>query len=110
MQPIPFLSNVSPSRIRELADVAFGMDRVHRLHFGESDLPTPRYIVKVAVQAMSEGYTFYTENAGLPGLREALAERYADVHNVPLASSDILVTASGVQAASGRRSAGSGVP
>lgn len=92
------LSNVEPSRIRELADVAFGMDGVYKMHFGESDLPTPRYIKDAAVQALDEGYTFYTENAGLPGLREALAERYADIHGVILAPSEILITASGVQA------------
>jgi len=92
------LSNVAPSRIRELADVAFGMDGVYKLHFGESDMPTPRYIKDAAVQALDEGYTFYTENAGLPGLREALAARYADIHGVTLAPGEILVTASGVQA------------
>lgn len=101
MQPIPLastLSNVAPSRIRELADVAFGMEGVYKLHFGESDLPTPRYIKDAAVQALAEGYTFYTENAGLPGLRESLAERYAEIHDVSLTPSEILITASGVQA------------
>lgn len=92
------LSNVERSRIRELADVAFGMDGVYKLHFGESDMPTPRYIKDAAVQALDEGYTFYTENAGLPGLREALAARYAEIHGVTLAPGEILVTASGVQA------------
>ena len=63
------LSRVIPSRIRELADVAFTMEGVLRLHFGESNLPTPDFIKEAAVRAMKEGYTFYTENAGLPGLR-----------------------------------------
>lgn len=92
------LSNVAPSRIRELADYVFGMDGVYRLHFGESDMPTPRYIKDAAVQALDEGYTFYTENAGLPGLREALASKYADIHGVNLAPGEVLITASGVQA------------
>ena len=90
------LSNVAPSRIRELADYVFGMDGVYRLHFGESDLPTPRYIKDAAVQALDEGYTFYTENAGLPGLREALASKYADIHGVNIAPGEVLITASGV--------------
>ena len=101
MRPIPLastLSNVAPSRIRELADVAFGMEGVYKLHFGESDMPTPRYIKDAAVRALDEGYTFYTENAGLPGLREALAAKYADVHGATLAPGEILITASGVQA------------
>ena len=79
MNPIslaPRLSAVSPSRIREIADIAFGMDGVLKLHFGESNMPTPDFIKKAAARALDEGYTFYTENAGLPGLRRAIAEKY----------------------------------
>ena len=93
------LQSVQPSRIRELADIAFGMEGVLRLHFGESNLPTPQYIKDAATQALSDGYTFYTENAGLPSLRQALARKYVDLHNVELdPESEILITASGVQA------------
>jgi len=95
----PSLSQVFPSRIRELADVAFSMDGVLRLHFGESNLSTPGFIKEAAVRAMNKGYTFYTENAGLPSLREAIAEKYAELHQVNLnPQTEIVVTASGVQA------------
>jgi aspartate/methionine/tyrosine aminotransferase len=95
----PSLSQVIPSRIRELADVAFSMDGVLRLHFGESNMSTPGFIKEAAVQAMNKGYTFYTENAGLPSLREAIAEKYAELHQVNLnPQTEIVVTASGVQA------------
>ena len=78
------LASVSPSRIREIADIAFGMDGVIRLHFGESNLPTPDFIKKAAVRALEEGYTFYTENAGLPSLRQAIADKYQELHEVSL--------------------------
>jgi len=95
----PSLSRVTPSRIRELADVAFSMDGVFRLHFGESNLPTPQYLKDAAYQAMNEGFTFYTENAGLPSLREAIAAKYVELHGVALnPRTEIVVTASGVQA------------
>ncbi len=55
---------VKPSQIRELADVAFTMEGVIRLQFGESDMPTPEFIKEAASRAMAEGYTFYTENSG----------------------------------------------
>ena len=42
------------------------MDGVLRLYFGESNVPTPAYIVDAAVQALRDGHTFYSENAGLP--------------------------------------------
>ena len=62
-------------------------------------MPTPQYIKEAAAQAMKEGYTFYTENAGLPGLRKALSEKCAELHQVQLdPDSEILVSASGVQA------------
>jgi len=75
------------------------MDGVLRLYFGESNLPTPDYIKQAAIRAMHEGFTFYTENAGLPSLRRAIAENYRRLHSVELdPASEIVVTASGVQA------------
>ena len=93
------VENVPRSRIRELAEIAMSMDGVLRLYFGESNLPTPDYIKQAAIRAMREGYTFYTENAGLPSLRRAIAENYRRLHSVELdPSGEIVVTASGVQA------------
>jgi aspartate aminotransferase len=90
---------VAGSRIRELADIAMSMDGVLRLYFGESNLPTPQYIREAAVRAMEQGFTFYTENAGLPSLRDAIAEKYWELHGVHLdGRRRVVVTASGVQA------------
>jgi len=75
------------------------MDGVLRLYFGESNLPTPDYIKQAAFRAMQDGFTFYTENAGLPSLRRAIADNYRRLHAVELdPTSEIVVTASGVQA------------
>jgi aspartate aminotransferase len=90
---------VPHSRIRELAEIAMGMDGVLKLYFGESNLPTPEYIKRAAQKAMADGFTFYTENAGLPSLRKALARYYQELQGVELdPSGEIVVTASGVQA------------
>lgn len=87
------------SRIRELANIAMSMDGVLKLYFGESNLPTPEYIKRAAVQALADGHTFYTENAGLPSLRRALAAYYQRMHGVDLdPAGEIVITASGVQA------------
>ncbi len=75
---------VSQSRIRELADIAMAMDGVLRLYFGESNQPTAQYIKDAAIGALKEGYTFYTENAGLPSLRAAIARKYEEIHGVVL--------------------------
>jgi len=93
------VERVPHSRIRELAEIAMGMDGVLRLYFGESNLPTPDYIKRAAVDAMENGFTFYTENAGLPSLRRAIAGNYRQLHRVELdPANEIVVTASGVQA------------
>src|SRR3954447_26356921 len=90
---------VPRSRIRELAEIAMTMDGVLRLYFGESNLPTPEYIKQAAVRALADGFTLYTENAGLPSLRRSLAANYQRLHAVDLdPATEIVVTASGVQA------------
>jgi aspartate/methionine/tyrosine aminotransferase len=90
---------VRHSRIRELAEVAMGMSGVLRLYFGESNLPTPEFIKQAAARALEEGYTYYTENAGMPSLRRALQAYYSRLHGVPVdPEREIVVTASGVQA------------
>ena len=90
---------VPHSRIRELAEIAMAMPDVLRLYFGESDQPTPDFVKRAAVRALEEGWTFYSENAGLPSLRAALAGQYSRLHSVELdPAAEVVVTASGVQA------------
>jgi aspartate/methionine/tyrosine aminotransferase len=94
-------AQVPHSRIRELAEIAMSMDGVLRLYFGESNLPTPDYIKQAAIRAMNEGFTYYTENAGLPSTRRAIADHYRRLQGLQLdPAREIVVTASGVQALS----------
>jgi hypothetical protein len=98
-QVAPSAQRVPYSRIRELAEIAMAREGVLKLYFGESNLPTPEYIKRAAYKAMADGYTFYTENAGLPSLRRGLAEHYQRLHRVALdPETEIVITASGVQA------------
>ena len=93
------LAHVPYTRIRELGEIAMSMDGVLRLYFGESNLPTPAFIVDAAVRALREGHTFYSENAGLPALRREIADQYRRLHGVELdPGCEIVITASGVQA------------
>ena len=87
------------SRIRELAEIAMGMEGVIKLYFGESNAPTPEFIKRAAQKAMLDGFTFYTENAGLPSTRAAVARHYQELHGVELdPARRIVISASGVQA------------
>jgi aspartate aminotransferase len=95
----PSLDRVPYTGIRELGEAALAMDGVLRLYFGESNVPTPRFIVDAVARALADGYTFYSENAGLPSLRRALADHYRRLHDVTLdPASEIVVTASGLLA------------
>jgi aspartate aminotransferase len=93
------LAQVPYTKIRELGELAMSTEGVLRLYFGESNLPTPAFIVDAAVRALREGQTFYSENAGLPPLRREIAGQYRRLHDVELDPEyEIVVTASGVQA------------
>ncbi len=93
------LLRVPNSRVRALAKLASKHEGVLKLYFGESNLPTPTFIQEAACDALRAGYTYYTENAGMPSLRAALAAHYERLHGVSLnPSTEIVITASGVQA------------
>ena len=94
----PSAKRVPASRIRTLADAAFGMDDVLFLQFGESTLPTPPYVIEAVNQSALEGWTFYSANQGLPSLRAAIAQQIAKLHQVDIDPSEIQVTSGGVQA------------
>ncbi len=94
----PSAAQVPPSRIREIAEEAMKMEGVLKLYFGESNLPTPAFITRAAVEALDQGHTFYSENAGLPALRRELSAYYRRLHGVALDPGEFVVTASGVQA------------
>ena len=94
----PSAERVPESRIRALADVAFGMEDVLFLQFGESTLPTPPYVIDAVNRAAQEGWTFYSPNQGLPSLRDAIANLIARLHAVEMDPSEIQINSGGVQA------------
>ena len=64
------------SGIRKMFDLAAGYDDVIALRLGEPNFETPAYIKEAAKKALDENYTHYAPNAGLPVLRQAVADRY----------------------------------
>lgn len=50
--------------------------RIIHLEIGRPDFDTPAHIVEAAVQALHEGKHHYCPNAGIPELRQAVAEKY----------------------------------
>src|SRR5256886_15687127 len=60
------------------------------LGLGEPDMPTPEVIVREAVRVIQEEKNGYTLQAGLPALRECIAEDYPHLN---LSSDQVMVTA-----------------
>jgi len=58
-----------------------GKQIIH-LEIGEPDFDTPANVVESAVQALHKGWTHYGPSAGLPELRQAIAEEVSRTRGV----------------------------
>ncbi|CAN7160653.1 pyridoxal phosphate-dependent aminotransferase [Rhizobium sp. LjRoot258] len=86
------------SGIVEVVNYARGRDGLLPLWVGEGDLPTPEFISRAAMDALSGGETFYTYQRGIPELRQALSDYYARHFDITLPVEHFYVTGSGMQA------------
>jgi len=67
------------------------------LWVGEGDLPTPEFITAEAARSLAAGETFYTDQRGIPELREALAQFHQRQFGGKFDADMFLVTGSGMQ-------------
>src|SRR5271157_5766777 len=65
------------------------------LEIGEPDQDTPANIVEAAVNALHKGYTHYGPSAGLPDLREAIAEDVSKSRGIPVSPDEVVVVPGG---------------
>ncbi len=77
------------TRATELA--ASGRDIVH-MAAGEPDFATAAPVVEAGRAALAAGATHYSQPAGLPALREALARYYQDEYGLDVPPSRIVIT------------------
>jgi aspartate/methionine/tyrosine aminotransferase len=70
---------------------AQGRHIVH-LEIGEPDFDTPRAIVDEGVAALRRGETHYTPSAGIPELREAIAQSLRDRRGLAVDPAQVIVT------------------
>lgn len=71
-----------------------GKQIVH-LEIGEPDFNTPANIVEAAAQALRKGWTHYGPSAGLPELREAIAEEISRTRGISCSSNEVVVVPGG---------------
>jgi len=71
-----------------------GKEIVH-LEIGEPDFDTPSNVIEAAVNALHKGWTHYGPAAGLPDLRQTIANYVSRTRHVPVASEEVVVVPGG---------------
>ena len=95
----PLVRAIPPSGIRKFFDLVSSSKDIISLGVGEPDFVTPWNVREACVYSLERGRSTYTPNAGLPELREGIAEylfRQFKVKYEP--SSEVLVTVGGSEA------------
>jgi aspartate aminotransferase len=73
---------------------AGGREIIH-LEIGEPDFGTPAHVVEAGCRALRDGHTHYTPTAGIPELREAIAEDVALSRGIQVRPEQVVVTPGG---------------
>jgi len=92
-EPPAFLRGIERSPIRAITDRAKPGDISFGL--GEPDLPTPEVIRREAIRVIQEEQNGYTLQAGLPALRERVAQDYP---HLKLSTDQVIITAGSQEA------------
>lgn len=71
-----------------------GKSIIH-LEIGEPDFDTPPNVVEAAVDALHSGWTHYGPSAGLPELRQAIAEYVSRTRSINVSSDEVVVVPGG---------------
>ena len=59
---------------------------------GEPDFDTPEHIKRAAIEALEAGFTKYTPNAGIPELRQAIADKLAADNGLNYRAGQVVVS------------------
>jgi len=71
-----------------------GKSIIH-LEIGEPDFDTPANVIEAGVDALHKGWTHYGPSAGLPELRQTVADYVARTRNVKVSSEEVVVVPGG---------------
>ncbi|XP_028077600.1 bifunctional aspartate aminotransferase and glutamate/aspartate-prephenate aminotransferase-like [Camellia sinensis] len=92
----PRVNSVKPSTTLAISDQAAALVQagvpVIRLAAGEPDFNTPTVIAEAGIDAIREGYTRYTPNAGTLELRSAICQKLKEENGISYTPDQILVS------------------
>ena len=90
------MRDIAPFHVMELLQKARAFEAAGRsvitLCVGEPDFPTPQPMVDAALAFIRKGDVHYTAGLGLPTLREAISDYYAERFGLDVPASRIVVT------------------
>jgi aspartate aminotransferase len=69
--------------------------KIIHLEIGEPDFDTPGNVVEAAVTALHKGWTHYGPSAGLPELRQAIADEVSTTRRVKVSPDEVVVVPGG---------------
>jgi aspartate aminotransferase len=95
------LDRISPSQTIAMRQRAAAMKRAGRdvlaVSSGEPDFATPKHICEAAIRAIEAGETKYTDVAGTPALRRAVAAKFLRDSGIDYHPEEIIVSTGGKQ-------------
>ena len=95
----PEVLGIKPSGIRKLFDLVSEMKDAISLGVGEPDFETPWHIREEGIHSLEQGRTFYSSNAGLMELRNAISDKVREEHGISYhAKEEVMVTVGGSEA------------
>ena len=88
------------SQIRVMFDAAQKLEKQGRkiihLEIGRPDFNTPEHIVEAAIDALRAGKHHYSQNAGIPELRQAISDKFSSEYNLEYNPQNEVVVSNGV--------------
>ena len=95
----PEVLGIKPSGIRKFFDLVSEMKDAISLGVGEPDFETPWHIREEGIHSLEQGRTFYSSNAGLMELRNAISDKVREEHGITYhAKEEVMVTVGGSEA------------
>ncbi|HEV7949126.1 MAG TPA: aminotransferase class I/II-fold pyridoxal phosphate-dependent enzyme [Glaciihabitans sp.] len=91
------ISLVPASGIRRIFNLALQLDGITSLAVGEPDVPVAPHIAAAAKQAWDDDETNYTDNGGIPPLRQAIVEKLARENRMRVDVEQVWVTVGATQ-------------
>ncbi|HET9407626.1 MAG TPA: pyridoxal phosphate-dependent aminotransferase [Candidatus Sulfotelmatobacter sp.] len=93
------MSRLGTETAFEVLNKARGLERqgknIIHLEIGEPDFDTPTNVVEAGADALRKGWTHYGPSAGLPELRQTIAEYVSRTRGVKVSSDEVVVVPGG---------------